>query len=233
MKRIGYISVQEIGDVIVLGVVVRIHFLNKLVADRGGKEVSIPRAGSSGPWQVGASVCRIVRSEDDLPGEQMLNTEVPLIDFRVAGLIRTEIVAVAKTPFRQSTIFRSLGRRQSSGERIVKMGELRLVIVGGELDLGRLAERGTGVLEVRRHVHTVEDPRAAAEDGVGSQLVGEAKAGCPVIAVDGCGATRGTGKNRGSHNLSQSGNVDSGVAREIAELEPVEPLGVGITPFVA
>src|SRR6266478_3200938 len=163
----------------------------------------------------------------------MLNAEVPLVDFRVAGLIRSEIVTVAETPLRQCTIFRSLGQRQSGGEGIIKVRELRLVIVGGELDLGGLAERGAGVLEVRRHVHAVEDPRPAAEDGVGSQLVGEAKAWCPVIAVDGCRATRRTCKSRGSQNLSQSGDVNSGVAREIAELKPVEPLGVGITPFVA
>src|SRR5246127_3139951 len=104
----------------------------------------------------------IVSRDDDLPGQKVLHTEVPLINFGAASDAGVEVAAVAESPIRQLPVSPTLGRGEASRKRIAQGGGLGHVVVGGEIQGSILRERSTGVLKVSGNVHAVKDSGAAA-----------------------------------------------------------------------
>ena len=111
---------------------------------------------------------------------------------------------------------------------------------------GRLRECRAGILEVGGHIHAVEDSRATPQHGVGSELIGEAKAGSKIVSIHWRATVARAGKHsrpddvanlsklgKGSRGIPIYGNADSRISSEVAEREPVEALGVGSAPLIA
>ena len=146
----------------------------------------------------------------------MLNPNVPLVDFRIARRAGVQVAAVAETPLRHRPVLCPLRSRKPVGEwaiavRIVgRVGinsqtrELGLVIILREVDIRRLLECGTGVLEVGRNVHSIEHSGSAPQHGVGCQLVSKTEAGSKIVAIHSRIAIGGCGKDGCPHNIPDS-----------------------------
>src|SRR5215472_1346590 len=109
---------------------------------------------------MGTSVGRVVDSDHDLAGQQMLNAQVPLVDVSVLGFCRSQVVAIGVAPLRQLAIDLVLRAGQPEGKRIGERNWSTVVcasveIVGREKHGGTLAKRRTRVLEVGGHAHSV------------------------------------------------------------------------------
>src|SRR5215468_9440738 len=114
-----------------------------------------------------AAAAGVVYADHDLSWEQVLHTKVPLINLGVPRSCRVQAVVVRKTPQSESAVFWALGLRQAGGERIRKGCKLRLKVVLGEADGGRVAKGGAGELKIGRHVQAVIDSGTAADDRFG------------------------------------------------------------------
>src|SRR3954447_13722300 len=186
----------------------------------------------------------------------MLNSQIPLIDLRVASRARVQITRVPKAPLRQFAVLGSLRRRQASRKwafttssldgRRPKTGGLVIKIILGEEHGCRLRKRRAGILEIRGDVHPVEHSRAAPQHSIGGELIGEPESRSPIVPVHRRVAPRRTCKCRDALDIPNlpklrklSGaiaiyrNADARVCSEVIELQPIETLAVGRAPFVA
>src|SRR4051794_19444470 len=124
-----------------------------------------------------AAVRGVIHTDDDLPRQQVLNSQVPLINLRIASGTGVQVTRVAEAPLRQFPVLSSLRRRQTGyprcrgWKRVSERGELGLEIIFGEIHLGRFCKCRPGVLKIGSHVHSVEHSRAAAKYSTGGQLI--------------------------------------------------------------
>src|SRR6266567_7126746 len=160
---------------------------------------------------MGAAIRRIVDGDDDLPWQQVLYAEVPLVNLSVADGRGIQIAAIGISPLRQFSVGGSLRRSEPGGEGITQSRELMLVIVLGGEDGGFSRKRRARVLEVGGNIHAVENAGAAANDGVRSQLVGKAQPRRKVIAIHFAVSVIAIGKNRGADHVADLSEVKVGV----------------------
>src|SRR5262249_15013026 len=133
-----------------------------------------------------------------------------------------------------------LYRRRPETSRLV------VEIVFGEKHLRCFREARPSILEIGGHVHAVKKSRTATQYGIRGKLIGETEARSPVVPIHRGIATVGSCRDGRAPNLADLSklgerscliavhrNADSRVSSEIAELEPVESLGVRSAPLVA
>src|SRR6185437_6760309 len=141
----------------------------------------------------------------------MLNSEVPLVNFRVSHSPSVEIAGVAEAPLCQLAVLGSLRTGQATGEwagtcRLGRGGsktrELMVKIVFGEKYARRFGESRAGVLKIGGNIHAIKDPGASAQHGVGSELIGETKPRSEIVSVHGRVATAGGCKGAGASDLA-------------------------------
>src|SRR6516225_10205768 len=189
-----------------------------------------------------ASAGRVIYTDDDLPREQMLDTEIPLINFSVTRFARVQAVIIRQTPQGERPIGLSLRLGQTAtGKRIFERGESMLEIVLGEANWVAVSKRGSSELEVCRNVQAVVNARASANHSTGIEGVGESQTRGPIVAVHRNRAMAGTGKFSSPEQTRIAGqnsghidrNNDAAISCEIAELNLVVPLGIWRTPLVA
>src|ERR1700751_3085727 len=131
------------------------------------------------------AVGRVIDAKYDLPGERLLQAQVPLVDFRVACFLEIQVISVRQSPLGELAIFRSLRILNSCRKGIFKRGRSSYVVVLGEKYCRGAAECCTWILEVGRHVHAVVDPGSSAHNGPITSLIGKAESRRGMVAING------------------------------------------------
>src|SRR3954468_14021825 len=129
---------------------------------------------------VRAAVRGVINPNNNLPRQQMLNPEIPLVDFRITSSPRVQVTRVAEAPLRQLAVLSSLRRSQSAWKwagtrgldwrRSETRGLMAETVLGKE-HVRRLCEGRAGVLKICGYVHSVEHSCAAAKYSTGGQLI--------------------------------------------------------------
>ena len=159
------------------------------------------------------------------------------------------------------SVLRTLRSAEAAGKRVFQRGGLRCEIIVCKEQVRGFAERGAGILKVRRRAHSEINARSAAHHRLRIERIGKSQPRSNILAVrrnrppawrgELCGAQQFHRCRvvepralhlplhaQGSRRLRigrQAGQVEihSTVGVEIAELELIAARGIGRTPLVA
>ena len=135
----------------------------------------------------------------NLAREEVLHTEIPLIDVSVPRGAGAEVVLVDEPPIGERAVFLVLRTGEAARKGIGERGGAGLEVVGGKEHGRGFAESRARILEVCGYAHAVINAGAPAENSVGAQLIGKTDAWAEVVAIHGDAALVAIGKNGCAH----------------------------------
>src|SRR5207248_279406 len=104
LQRISHGCVQVVGDLVVIRIVGWVEFRDQRIPHRGMEEVTVTSAVRARPWQVRASVRGIVCRDNYTAGQQMLESQIPLVDLGIARRSGIHVISVVEAPFSKVTV---------------------------------------------------------------------------------------------------------------------------------